>query len=169
MLLFSSDVLIEHYIFQIPQMFLVLSPCPNKFLYFTTKYLKFDSSSYSIFETNFSVPLVKFLLFFQKFKRNLWILLHFYAFVSQSQNFAFNYCALNSSQLIVAFVFYSYNFHMRYVVRIFLNLIEVCNFFVLKLWAIELVFLHVHGNHLEKVFLRKLLKPPQVSEGVVFR
>ena len=68
MLLFSSDVLIEHYIFQIPQMFLVLSPCPNKFLYFTSKCLKFDSSSYSIFETNFSVPLVKFLQFFQNSK-----------------------------------------------------------------------------------------------------
>ena len=32
---------------------------------------------------------------------------------------------------------------------------------------IEIVFLEGRGNHLVKVFLRKLIKPPQVSERVV--
>ena len=55
------------------------------------------------------------------------------------------------------FIFYSCNFHMRYVARIFLNLIQVCKLFVLKLWAIEIVFLQARGNHLKKVFLGKHL------------
>ena len=87
MLLFSSDVLIKYYIFQIPQLFLVISTCPKKFLYFAMKCLKFDSSSYSIFKTNSSVPSVKFLQYFQVFRRNPWFLLQFYAFISQPQKF----------------------------------------------------------------------------------
>ena len=71
MLLFSSDVLIKYYIFGIPKLLLVPSTCPKKFLYFTTKCSKLDSSSYSIFETIFSVPLAKFLQYFQVFRRNL--------------------------------------------------------------------------------------------------
>ena len=150
-------MLIEYYIFRISQFLLVLSTFPKKFLYFTRKRSKPDSLIYSIFETNLSVPLVKFPQFFHVFRRNLWILLQFYVFISQSQKFCIYLLCLKLISTYRVFIFYSCNFHMRYVARIFLNLIQVCKRFVLKLWAIEIVFLQARGNHLKKVFLGKLL------------
>ena len=87
MLQLDSGVLIKYHIFQIPQFFLVPSTSIKNFLYFTRICWKLDSWSYSIFQKNFSVPLVKYLQYFHLLRKNLWILLQFYAFFSQPQKF----------------------------------------------------------------------------------
>ena len=87
MLQLDSGVFIKYHIFRMPQFFLVPSISIKKFLYFTRKCWKLDSWSYSVFQKNFSVPLVKYLQYFHVFRKNLWILLQFYAFFSQPQKF----------------------------------------------------------------------------------
>ena len=105
MLLFSSDVLIEYYIFRISQLLLVPSTFPKKFLYFTRKSLKLDSSIYSIFETNLSVLWLNFSNIFTYSQETFEFYCNFMHLFPNHKNFAFTYFALKSSQLIVFFNF----------------------------------------------------------------
>ena len=89
---------------------MVLSTCPNKLSCFTFDFTS-NSRSHLIFEKSFSVPLVKFLQYFKCSEKTFEFCCNVMHLFPNHKNFVFNYCVLNSSQLIVLFVFILYFSH----------------------------------------------------------
>ena len=89
---------------------MVLSTCPNKLSCFTFDFTS-NSRSHLIFEKSFSVPLVKFLQYFKYSEKTFEFCCNVMHLFPNHKNFVFNYCVLNSSQLIVLFVFILYFSH----------------------------------------------------------